>query len=171
MKNEILDFIMGNQSAEPQPEISVLESAEDRAMVLLAALEDVCTEEEFQSLVVENALSLEIYGLIPDASAVTEATKRVVAKYTKNSALSGAQTRAAFRLARANKDPMYDKYKKYRMLMFEYREKIQEKYASKAKKEARRIISGAKNTAASMNDKKGKDISSKLEKAVDKMNH
>ena len=44
--------------------------AADESAIFLAALQDTCTPEEYESLVMENATELELYGLIESANIV-----------------------------------------------------------------------------------------------------
>lgn len=171
MKNDLLDFLMEDDDISVGTESVSIDNADDMASVLLAGVLEQCTPEEYQEIVQENAHLWELYGLIPDADMVaTEATKKVVAKYTKYSYLSAATKRAAFRLARAAGDPNYDKYIKYRNLMRQYREKVLDKWNSKASREAKRILRGAATTAGSVKDTRGKQMEEKIDKALKKTN-
>ena len=172
MKNDLMEFLMDDDDIMTSTVESVsIDDPNDAASVLLAGILEQCTPEEYESIVQENAHLWELYGLIPDADMVaTEATKKVVAKYTKYSYLSAATKRAAFRLARAAGDPNYDKYIKYRNLMRQYREKVLDKWNSKASREAKRILRGAATTAGSVNDARGKSMEDKIDKALKKTN-
>lgn len=170
MKNDLLNLIVDDDDT-PTTESLCIDDKAGMASVLLAAIQEQCTPEEYNDIVVENAHTWEIYGLIPDADMIaTEATKKVVAKYTKYSYLSAATKRAAFRLARAAGDPNYDKYIKYRNLMRQYREKVLDKWNSKASREAKRILRGAATTAGSVKSAAGRQMEDKIDKALKKTN-
>lgn len=171
MKNDLLDFLIDDDSTPATENVSLIDDKEGMASVLLAGIQEQCTPEEYEQIVQENANLWEIYGLIPDAQMVaTEATKKVVAKYTKYSYLSAATKRAAFRLARAAGDPNYTKYVKYRDLMRQFREKVLDKWNSKATREAKRILRGAAATAGSVKDARGKQMEDKIDKALKQTN-
>lgn len=169
MSNDLLDMLMEDDDVM-ESSIDCIDDKEGMAAVLLAGIQEQCTPEEFQDIVVENAHLWEIYGLFDADSVATEATKKVVAKYTKYSYLSAATKRAAFRLARAAGDPNYEKYIKYRNLMRQYREKVLDKWNSKATREAKRILRGASATAGSVKDARGKQMEDKIDKALKKTN-
>lgn len=171
MKNDLLDFLMDSEDSPATESDISIKDREGMAAVLLAGIQEQCTPEEYSEIVQENAHLWEIYGLIPDADMVaTEATKRVVSKYTKYSYLSAATKRAAFRLAREAGDPNYAKYVKYRDLMREYREKVLDKWNSKASREAKRILRGASATASSIKGEKGRQMEDKIDKALKQTN-
>ena len=159
MSNDLLDMLMEDDDVM-ESSIDCIDDKEGMAAVLLAGIQEQCTPEEFQDIVVENAHLWEIYGLFDADSVATEATKKVVAKYTKYSYLSAATKRAAFRLARAAGDPNYEKY----------REKVLDKWNSKATREAKRILRGASATAGSVKDARGKQMEDKIDKALKKTN-
>ena len=170
MSNDLLDMLMEDDDVM-ESSIDCIDDKEGMAAVLLAGIQEQCTPEEYEQIVQENANLWEIYGLIPDAQMVaTEATKKVVAKYTKYSYLSAATKRAAFRLARAAGDPNYAKYVKYRDQMRLYREKVLDKWNSKATREAKRILRGAAATAGSVKDARGKQMEDKIDKALKQTN-
>lgn len=164
MDNSIMDLLLGNDIADNV----TLESNADRAMVIMAALKEECTPSEFESLM-ESARQLEIFDVIPNATTAMEAVEKRIAHYTKTSKLSQATKAACLRLAKAAGDPNYDKYRKYRILMFEAREKIYTKYESKATRVAKDILRGSKNSASSMKNATGKGISDKLDKTIKKI--
>ena len=65
-----------------------------------------------------------------------------------------------------NNDALYAKYRKYRDLLLEVREKIYTKYQAKAKVETRKIIKNARNKAANMNSTAGKSITEKMDQQI-----
>ena len=164
MDDSIMDLLLGNDYSDNV----TLESDADRAMVIMAALKEESTPEEFNALM-ESARQLEIFDVIPNATTAMEAVEKRIVHYTKTSKLSQATKAACLRLAKAAGDPNYDKYRKYRILMFEAREKIYTKYESKATRVAKDIIRGAHNSASAMKNTTGKGISDKLDKNIKKI--
>lgn len=153
------------------PDDIVLDAADESA-IFLAALQDTCTAEEYNDLVMENLTELELYGLIESAEVVTEGLKIIKHKVTKQENLNREQAKAAFRLARKADDSEMKKYNKHRKLMIESREKIFKKYGAKAKSEARRVIQGAKRKASSMpsTSTTGMSITEKMDKKINEIN-
>lgn len=147
------------------PEISVDDaslSAADESMLFLSALRDECTEEEYNALVTESAIEMELYGLIDTADIATEAQKNIV-RLNKIANFNKIQKRTAIRLAANSKDQLFDKYSKFRKLMIAYRIKIYEKYGNKAKGEARKIITNSRRKASSISSSAGKTITEKMD--------
>lgn len=147
----------------------VLDSADESA-ILLAALQDVCTEQEYQELVMENAHELALYGLIDDPEMVQEAATIVKHKITKQESLNREQAKAAFRLARKQNSAEWKNYHKHRAQMIEDRQKIFAKYNSKAKSEAKKVITNSKRKSSSMTSVTGRTIDAKLDKKVKELN-
>ena len=164
-KNFLDDFVM-----ESDIDIENIElTPADEAYIFLAGLKDACeSDQEYSGLIDEAALEMEIYDLIPNAEIVTEAKKIVKSIITTQSMFSAEQKRAVLRLAAAAKDTNYDKYKKHRNLMREYRQKLYEKYGSKAKAVARDVMRNSKNKASSMKSPAGKSIVAKIDKQIAK---
>ena len=142
----------------------------DESAILLAALEDACTPEEF-AVIMENSTELELYGLIESASIATEA-KRIVYKQTKQMNLNREQSKAAFRLAKKAGAACWKGYHKARVKMIKFRNEIFDKFGPRAKSEAKRVVSGARKKASAMsgNTVTGKTISEKLDKKVKEYN-
>ena len=164
----MMDEIMNYLNEENVDDLQL--STADESAIFLAALQDVCTEEEYNALVMENATELALYGLIDDADMVTEATKIVKHKITKQENLNREQGKAALRLARKANSAEWKKYHKGRVMMKEAKAAIYKKYGSKAKGEAKKVIQGAKRKAASMNTVTGKTISDKMDKKIKEIN-
>ena len=147
----------------------VLDSADESA-ILLAALQDVCTEQEYQELVLENTHELALYGLIDNPDMVQEAATIVKHKITKAENLNREQSKAALRLAKKQNSAEWKNYQKYRKKMIEEREKIFAKYNSKAKTEARKVVANSKRKSSSMTSVTGRTIDAKLDKKVKEIN-
>lgn len=173
MNNGILDELMNDEtdSILDTAEESTLTS-EDRCEIICSALKEVSTPEEYNSLM-ESANLWEIYGVLPSAETALESAvpsrKKVVSKFTKQSYLSGATKKASMKLAKNGKDPNYDKYIKYRDLMRVYREKVFDKWGSKASREAKKMLRGAGSAAASVKDVRGRQMEDKIKLAIDKV--
>ena len=142
----------------------------DESAVLLAALEDTCTPEEFQ-LVMDNLHELELYGLIESADIATEA-KKIVYKQTNQMNLNREQSKAALRLAKKANTASWKKYQRGRTMMLEAREEIFKQFGSKGKSEAKKVISNSRKKASSMkgNTVTGKTISDNLDKKINEIN-
>ena len=166
MDNSIKDYIFDESSA---PEITTLESATDRAAVLLAGLEETfASRDEFLDFVNENATTMQIYGILPPETAMEGAkVQKIRTVVSVQSQLSRATKLAALRLAYANKDPNFDKYIKYRDLMREYRTRIYQKYGNKGKAVARKELRNAGNKAKAISGKQGKQMSDRIQSAID----
>ena len=163
MSNDVMNFL---ETASIE---DVKLTPADEAAIFLAALEDACeTPEEFNQLVMENATELELYQLIPDASIVTEA-KKIVYKQTKAMNLGREQSKAALRMAKNANTADWKKYQRGRQMMLEARENIFNKFQGKAKQEAKKVVSGAKRKASSMNSTTGKSITEKMDKKIKEM--
>ena len=165
--NAIMDLLFENSESSTST-VNTLESAADIAFVTMAGLKESCTKEEFDNFM-KDSTALELFQVIPDASAAMEAVEKRIAKYTFSSKLSQATKASCLRLAKQNNDPNYEKYRMYRMKMFEAREKIYTKWNSKATRVAKDILRGAKNNAASMKTPVGQCNSDKLEKSIRKI--
>lgn len=162
--NEIKDMI-DEQSID-----DVKLTPADEAAIFLEALQDACdSAEEYQTLVMENATELALYGLIPDADIANEAVKKIVYKQTKEMNLNREQSKAALRLAKNANSPEWKKYHKARTKMLEEKENIFKKFGSKAKTEAKKIISNARRKASSIPSVTGKTITEKMDKKINEM--
>ncbi len=169
MENDIFDLLCNDRTETmSNGNTSALESDADRAFVIMAALKEACTPTEFEAIM-DDRTALEAYGVIPTATTAMEGVEKRIARYTMTSKLSQATKAACLRLAREAGDPNYEKYRIHRIKMFEFREKIYQKYENKARRVAKDIIRGAKNGSTAMKTQKGKSITDKLEKAVKKI--
>lgn len=145
------------------------------AELFLVAMKEECSPEEFNALVVESAIDLEIYKIIPDASLVTSAMesgyqKKVVTKQTKAMVMDKVKKRACIRLAEADDGPLWKRYKKGRTMMIEARNEIYAKYNSRGDKAAKAALKNSSKKAASMQTKKGNDIVAKMDNSIKKLN-
>ena len=162
MMKELDDFL--NIEAEINVDNIVLTAADESA-ILLTILKDTCTEDEYNEIVTEGAVELELYGLIDSAEIVMEAQRNIV-KLNKQAAFNREEAKACFRIAKRANDPHYTKYKKFNDLRKAEREYIYQKYGAKAKMEAKKVIQNARRKASSMSSKNGKSIVDKMDKRI-----
>lgn len=130
---------------------SIQATPADESAVFLTAMQEACTKEEYNTLVMENAVDLELYGLIDSAEIATEATKKIVYKQSNQQTFTREQNRMCMRMAKRLNLPEYQKYKKYITAAMIEREKIRQKLGSKAKQETKRAMTNAKRKASTMN--------------------
>lgn len=148
---------------------TIIGNAALESEVVLAAIRNECeSDEEFAVLMESAATELALYDVISDAEIATEATKKIVIKDWKAVNFDRIAKRTAIRLAMVAHDNLYTKYRFHRDKLIDVRNQIYKKYGNKARKEAKRIIMNARNKAANMNSKSGKDITSKIDKQIAK---
>ena len=145
-----------------------LDSATESSMFLDMMMESCDDLDEFQDLVTENAYDWEMYGLIDDAQSALEATKVMRVENWKEKNRKRLINRECIRIAMKKGDPNYTKYKKYRDLMREYREKLFEKYTPMATRNVKAAQQNARHKAANMHTAGGKDVNARINKAMDK---
>ncbi len=169
MNNDVLSLLLGDDTANEG--VTTLENPEDRSFVILAALQEACTEAEYNALMNDESSrrALELFQVIPNADTAMEAVEKRIARYSMTSKLSQATKATCLRMAKASGDPNYEKYRKARLMMFDYREKIYTKYNSKATRVAKDIIRGARNNSSAMKTKAGEGISEKLDRTVKRL--
>ena len=149
----------GNDSTE-------LTAAAESAIFLDAMYQECESFEEFKEMVEESAIEWELNGLIESSDAAFEAVKRIQIENFKQVNLDRETRRECIRLAKANDDPNYPKYAKYRKLMREYRDKIFQRWETKARTNARKSISRSKTKAAASKGKKATQTVKKLDNAL-----
>lgn len=145
-----------------------LDSATESSMFLDMMMESCDDLNEFQDLVTENAYDWEMYGLIDDAQSALEATKVMRVENWKEKNRKRLINRECIRIAMKKGDPNYTKYKKYRDLMREYREKLFEKYTPMATRNVKAAQQNARHKAANMHTAGGKDVNARINKAMNK---
>lgn len=144
MLNEMMNYLQ-------EPDLDDIKlTVADESAIFLASMQEACTPEEYNTLVMENLTALEMYGLIDSAEVATEAQK-IMYKKTKQQTMTAEQNKAVMRMAKRLNLPEYQKYRKYIKLAFEEREKLRRKLGAKAKVEVKRSMSSAKRKASSMN--------------------
>ena len=157
------------QQIKTVEDATVIDNPAIESEIVLTAIRNECeSDEQFSALLEAAGTEMALYDVISDADMATEAVKKIVIQDWKAVNFNRIAKRTAIRMAMVNGDAMYTKYKKYRDLLIETREKIYVKYGSKAKVEARKIIMNARNKAANMNSKAGKDITSKIDAQIAK---
>ena len=148
---------------------TVIGNAAIESEIILTAIRNECeSDEQFAAILEAAGTEMALYDIISDADMATEAAKKIVVKDWKTANYNRICKRTAIRMAMINNDALYTKYKKYRDLLIETREKIYAKYGNKARVEARKIIMNARNKAANMNSAAGKDITSKIDAQIAK---
>ena len=148
---------------------TVIGNAAIESEIVLTAIRNECeSDEEFATLLESAGTEMALYDVISDADVATEAAKKIVVQDWKAANFNRIWRRTAIRMAMLNNDPLYTKYRKYRDLLLEVREKIYVKYGSKSKVEAKKIIKNARNKAANMNSNAGKDIVAKMDTQIAK---
>lgn len=157
------------QQVKTAEDVTVIGNAAIESEIVLTAIRNECAnDQEFAAILESAGTELALYDVISDADMATEAAKRIVVKDWKQARYNRIVKRTAIRMAMVAGDPLYDKYKKYRDLLLDTREKIYQRYMSKAKVEAKRIIKNSRNKAANMNSETGKDITSKIDAQIAK---
>lgn len=155
---------MNELLTEVSPEEVTLDKA-DEAAIFLAALSEECTPEEYNKIANESAVELELYGLIPSAQTAME-SNRIVIKQTAQMNLNREESKAVLRLAAKANDAEYAKYRKFKHAMIESRNKLRQRYASKARTEAKRVIVNARRQASNMSSGTGNSIVDKMDKRI-----
>ena len=147
-----------------------LTPAEESAIFLDAMYANCASPEEFIGMVEDNATVWEMYGLIQDATAATEAVKRMKINNWKKVNLDRVAARESIRLAQKNKSADYKKYVKYRALFKKYRDKILKRFGLRSKSVARRAIANSAHKTAAMSGSAKKavaiDTTKKLESTL-----
>lgn len=136
-------------------------SPADESAIFLAAMQESCTAEEYQTLVMESATELELYGLINSADIATEAQK-IVYKQTKQQQLTREQNRMVMRMGKRLDLPEYRRYKKFITLALQERNKLRQRLGSKAKQEVKRSMANSKRKASSMNSANSDKLMQKI---------
>lgn len=133
------------------------DSAVESAIVLLA-LRSRCSDKEFVSIATESATEMEIHEVVDSEETVTDAVEDAD---TTNALKPEAQL-AVIELAKKNQDTDYIEYVKHITLAQSYLASLIEKYSDQAISEASEIVENAKEKAANIPTKEGKEISDKL---------
>ena len=143
-----------------------LTSAEESVYFLDALMGECQSLEEFQAIVLENAVDFQLYGLIDDAEAAIEAVKRIQIDDWKHVNFNRLVHRECIRLAKKNNDPNYTKYAMFRDKMRGFRSKIFSRWENKAKINVRKALQNSKGKAANINTSTGKKVTSQLNNAI-----
>lgn len=148
-------------------EVSLLGDSAMESEIFMEALREECTPEEYNAIMEDSAVEMALYGLIDDADVAMEANRTIV-KMSKQGSFNRIEKRAAIRLAQKAQDSLYEKYAKYRKLFIEFRDKIYQKYGTKAKTEAKKILQNSRRKATSMPSAAGKSIVDKMDVSIKK---
>lgn len=150
-------------------EATVIGNPAIESEIVLMALRNECSsDEEFAQILESAGTEMALYDIISDAEIATEASKKIVVKDFKKANFNRIAKRTAIRMAMVNNDPLYTKYRKYRDLLLETRDKIYTKYQSKATQEARKIIANSRNKATNMSAANGSQITDKMDRQIAK---
>lgn len=185
MLNEVLEFMQDkSQSSSGSVSLESIITPELEDYVFLMAMEAECTPEEFHDLVIENAVELDMYGLLHNPSIIdelyespsdtqiaTEGTnykKKVSYKQSKDMIYNKIKYRTALRIAKNANSPAWQKYKRGREMMIEAREEIYRMNGGKAEMATKRIMSGAAHKAAAMSNPRGASIVDKMDAQIAK---
>ena len=158
-----------SQMAEMQSpdDISVVGYPAIESEIVLEAIRSECaSDNEFATLMESASIELGLYGVIDDADVATEAAKRIVVKDWKTANFNRIVKRTSIRMAMVAGDSLYSKYKMYRDKLIDTRDKIYIKYGNKAKVETKKILANARNKAAAMDSKSGRNITEKMDRAI-----
>ena len=136
--------------------------AAEAAIFMDTVRETFDSDEEFVQYVQENAVEWELYGLIPSASRALEAIKTIKVGDWKQKNRQRLIRRECIRIACKKNDPNYVKYKKYRTLMRQYRQKIFDKYESKAKSNVLKAKSNSAAKASNIKTSSGKNLEQRV---------
>lgn len=137
--------------------------AAEAAIFMDTVRESFDSDAEFIEYVQENAVEWELYGLIPSASRALEAMKTLKIDDWKAKNRQRLIRRECIRIACKKGDPLYAKYKKYRDLMREFRQKIFDKYESKAKSNVLKAKHNVSAKASNINTSSGKDLKKRVD--------
>ena len=122
-----------------------LDSATESALFIDFMLESCDSIEEFEELVNENATDWQLYGLIDDREMALEAIRIMKVENWKQKNRYRLIRRECIRIGKEKNDPNYVKYKKYRDLMRQFRQKLFDKYENLA---TRNVKAAHKNSVA-----------------------
>lgn len=150
------------EDADGADDDSLTEAAE--ASIFMDTLRETFdSDAEFVQYVQENAVEWELYGLIPSASRAIEATKTLKIDDWKAKNRQRLIRRECIRIACKKDDPLYAKYKKYRDLMRQFRQKIFDKYETKAKSNVLKARNNSSAKAANITTSSGKDLKKRVD--------
>ena len=132
-------------------------SAAEESAIFLDTLYSECeSKDEFVQLVEENATLWEMYGLIEDATAATEAVKKMKIDNWKKVNLDRVAAREAIRVCQKEDAALFKKYTKHRALFKKYRDQILRKYGNKSRRIAKKSIANSAHKHASVQTNKAK---------------
>ena len=142
-----------------------LTEAAEAAIFMDTVRESFDNDADFVEYVSENAVEWELYGLIPSASRALEAIKTIKVGDWKQKNRQRLIRRECIRIACAKKDPNYIKYKKYRDLMRTYRQKLFDKYETKAKSNVLKAANNSVAKASNIKTTSGANLTNRVKSA------
>lgn len=148
-------------------DVTLMGDAAIESEITLAAIRNQCaSDEEFAQIIQDSAVEMALYGIIEDAEAALEATKKIVIKDYKTANINRLTARCAIRLAQKANSAEYKKYAKYRALYLEARKAIYKKYGAKAKVEAKKIMANSRRKSSNITSSSGKSITEKIDREI-----
>lgn len=147
------------------------------SILFLEALRATCaSEEEYKTILSENATELQLYGVVDPVAIARESYEdedgeeeeiateaKNIVRLNKQARVSTEVARISIGLAKKANDPLYKQYHKYSVLKRQFREKIYAKYGSRATPLARKAVANGRNRAAMINSPAGAGIVSKID--------
>ncbi len=135
-----------------------LDPATESAFFLDMMADECESAEEYVSMVQENAAVWEMYGLIDDAEAAIEASKKVTYDDWKSTKMKRRVGKEVMKLAAANMPQKYEKYRMYREKALALRDEFYSRYKNKAIQNAKLAMRNTGAKAANMNSTHGNKI-------------
>lgn len=139
-----------------------LSEAAEAAIFMDTVRESFDNDADFVEYVTENAVEWELYGLIPSASRALEAIKTLKIDDWKQKNRQRLIRRECIRIACKKNDPNYVKYKKFRDLMRTYRQKIFDKYETKAKSNVLKAKNNSVAKASNIKTTSGANLTNRV---------
>lgn len=139
-----------------------LSEAAEAAIFMDTVRESFDNDAEFIEYVTENAVEWELYGLIPSASRALEAIKTLKIDDWKQKNRQRLIRRECIRIACKKGDQNYIKYKKYRDLMRQYRQKIFDRYEAKAKSNVLKAKNNSVAKASNIKTTSGANLTNRV---------
>lgn len=194
MIDEVLNMLVENP--ESSASLDSFLSPEVNAEIFLLAMEETCTPDEFYNIVIEGAVELEAFGIIPRAEMISEVydveeirtssitnesfapateaqkkyAKKVVVKQDKDTIRDRIEKRACIRLGKENNDPNFKGYAKARKAMIAYREALYKRWLPEARKAAKVSMTATSAKASTMGNARGASIVDKMDQQIEKIN-
>lgn len=168
------------ESEETAAEEAMVEVTDDEiltegmeSLIFLDTIRATSTKEEFAHFLAENATELELYGLVTPAAIARESytedddeaamEARNIVRLNREAKISREEARISIGLAKKSNDPLFKYYNKYAKLKREFRDKIYDKYGSRATPLARKAVLNSRNKASLMNSPTASGLINKID--------